>query len=53
MSHRVRVHGQEQPGDEDLINAAAVQTINHAGNVYVVARNKVPHGSQMAAVMRY
>lgn len=53
MAHCVRTHGQERPGDEDLINAAAVQTLNHAGNVFVIPRNKTPHGSQMAAVMRY
>jgi len=52
-THRVRTHAEERPGDEDLINAAAVQTINHAGNVFVLPRNKIPHGSQIAAVMRY
>lgn len=53
MTHRVRAHRQERPGDEDLVNAAAVQTLGHAGNVFVISRNKVPHGSQMAAVLRY
>jgi hypothetical protein len=52
-THRVRKHSDEQPGDEDLINAAAVQTVNHAGNVFVLPRNKIPHGSQIAALMRY
>lgn len=53
MTHRVRTHREERPGEEDLVNAAGVQTLRHAGNVFVVPRNKVPHGSQMAAVMRY
>ena len=53
MTHKVRTHGQERPGDEDLINAAVMQTLAHAGDVFIVARNKVPHGSQMAAVTRY
>ncbi len=53
MTHKVRAHGEEQPGDEDLVNAAAVETVKHGGDVFVVARNKVPHGGQMAAVMRY
>lgn len=52
-THRVRAHRQEEPGDEDLINAAAVETLRHAGNVFVVPAGKVPHGSPMAAVMRY
>jgi len=53
MTHRVRAHREEHPGDEDLINAAGVETLRHAGNVYVVPGKKIPHGSQMAAVMRY
>lgn len=50
---RVRMHREEQPGGEDIINAAAVQTLRHGGNVFVIPRNRIPHGSQMAAVMRY
>ena len=57
MTHQVRSHRQEQAGehtdDEDLINAAAVETLRHNGNVYVIPANRVPHGSQLAAVMRY
>lgn len=53
MTHRVRASRQEQPGDEDLINAAAVETLRHSGNVFVIPASRVPHGSQMAAVMRY
>ena len=53
MTHKVRTHGQERPGDEDLINAAAIETLAHAGDVFIIPRSKVPHGSQMAAVMRY
>ena len=52
-THQVRAHREEQPGDEDLINAAAVETLRHAGNVFVLPAKKIPHGSQMAAVMRY
>ena len=52
-THQVRAHRQERAGDEDLINAAAVETLRHGGNVYVIPANRIPHGSQMAAVMRY
>jgi hypothetical protein len=50
-----RVHGHKQPlaGDEDLLNAAAVQTILHSGQVFVVPPNKVPHGAPAIAVFRY
>lgn len=53
MTHKVRTHRQEQPGDEDLINAAAVETLRCGGNVFVLPAKRIPHGSQMAAVMRY
>jgi hypothetical protein len=53
LTHRVRVHRDEQPGDEDIVNAAAVETLRHGGDVLAIPRNKIPHGSQMAAVMRY
>jgi hypothetical protein len=53
VTHAVHTHGEEQPGDEDLINAAAVETLRHAGDVFDVPPAKVPHGSPMAAVMRY
>lgn len=52
-THKVTAHREEQPGDEDLINAAAVETLRHAGNVFVLPTKQIPHGSQMAAVMRY
>jgi hypothetical protein len=45
-----RVSGQ---GDEDLLNEAAIQTILHAGSVFVVAPSQVPHGAQAVAVFRY
>lgn len=48
-----RGHKQPLPGDEDLLNAAAVQTILHAGQVFVVPPNKVPHGAPAIALFRY
>ncbi len=39
--------------DEDLVNAAAVQTILHAGRVMVVPQSKMPDGTALAAVFRY
>jgi hypothetical protein len=49
----VNGHKQPLPGDEDLLNAAAVQTILHAGQVFVVPPNKVPHGAPAIALFRY
>ncbi|MBV9082813.1 MAG: hypothetical protein JOZ62_09070 [Acidobacteriaceae bacterium] len=39
--------------DEDLVNDAAVQTIIHAGKIYVVPHNKMPNGAAVAAVFRF
>ena len=49
----VKGHKQPLPGDEDLLNAAAVQTILHAGQVFVVPASKVPHGAPAIALFRY
>ncbi|MGI8742217.1 MAG: hypothetical protein ACR2NN_06530 [Bryobacteraceae bacterium] len=49
----VRGHKQPLPGDEDLLNAAAAQTILHAGHVFVVPASKVPHGAPAIALFRY
>ena len=42
-----------KPWDEDLLNAAALQTIAHGGTVYLVPQNKIPENRPMAAIMRY
>ena len=52
-THRVRQHKRPVNGDEDLVNAAAVQTVLHAGDVYVLDDEQIPGGRPMAAVMRY
>lgn len=52
-THSVRGHKQPLPGDEDLLNAAAVQTILHSGQVFVVPPSKVPHGAPAIALFRY
>lgn len=39
--------------DEDLVNDAVVQTILHAGQVYVAPNNKMPNGAPLAAIYRF
>jgi hypothetical protein len=50
---RARAHQAERPGDEDLINAAAVQTIVHSGRVHVMPQALVPGNRPMACIARY
>jgi hypothetical protein len=46
--------GEDGSADaEDLVNAAAVETILHAGQVFVVPDAKMPNGTPLAAVFRF
>jgi hypothetical protein len=50
---RVIVHPSFQPGDEDLLDRAAVQTLLAAGTVIAVPPGQVPAPGPTAAVLRY
>lgn len=52
-SHKIHVHLTRQPGDQDLLDVAAVQTFLGGGTVYVVPRDALPGGEHVAAVFRY
>ncbi len=52
-THTVKARETGTSEDEDLINDAAVQTILHAGQVYVVQNGRMPNGAPMAAVFRF
>ena len=49
------VKGRQTGGseDEDLVNDAAVQTVLHVGQVFVVANGKMPNGAPLAAIFRF
>jgi hypothetical protein len=47
---RVEEHEQPRPGDEDLLNLAAVSTLAHGRTVYAVEPEHVPDGGLIAAV---
>lgn len=49
----VQVHSEAEVGDEDLLNAAAIQTLLKGGSVYAVPPEKVPGESELAAIFRY
>jgi len=49
----VEVDAERRPGDEPLLEIAAVQTVLHDGTVYAVDRSEVPTGSEAAAIFRY
>lgn len=53
QTHDVAVHPARRPGDEDLLDHAAVQTLLTSGTVYVVAPEDVPEPGPVAALLRY
>jgi hypothetical protein len=48
-----QVHEERKPGDDDLLDLAAVHTFLNRGSVYAVERDRVPSGGQVAAILRY
>ncbi len=53
-ANSVTLHSEREPGDEDLLDLAALETLAHAGNVYAVKSGQVPgNGGPIAAVFRY
>lgn len=53
QSNTVQLHEQEQPGDEDLLDFAAIHTILNGGTVFAVQSDRVPAQSLVAAIFRY
>ena len=53
MANEIQVHSEAQPGDEDLLDAAAIQTLINGGIVYAVKPEKMPDEAAIAAVFRY
>jgi hypothetical protein len=49
----LRRHDESAPGDQDLLDAAAAQTLRHGGTVYTVEPEQVPSQTAVAAVLRY
>lgn len=52
----VELHGDYAPGDQDMLDLAAVETLAHAGDVYAVKPDKIPGsggGGPVAALFRY
>jgi len=49
----VTVHQEHEPGDEDLLDLVAIQSILNGGTVYAVEQGKVPDQALLAVVFRY
>jgi hypothetical protein len=49
----VHLHKEAEPGDEDLLDFAAIHTFLNGGTVYAVEPEKVPDEAPLAALFRY
>lgn len=49
---RVQLHPAAEPGDEELLDAAAALTLVRGGTAYSMAHGEVPGGGMLAAVFR-
>jgi hypothetical protein len=52
LSDRLELHGNPLPGDDDLLDAAAFFTLRGGGEVYPLARQRMPGGDAAAALLR-
>ncbi len=51
--NKVLTQQERQPGDEDLVDFAAVHTLVNGGTVYMVEPERLPEGTTLAAILRY
>ena len=51
--NRVELHDTSQPGDEDLLDFTAIQTLLKGGTVFAVSPENVPDQALVAAVLRH
>jgi hypothetical protein len=49
----IDLHQEAKPGDEDLLNLAAIETVLHGGMVYAVPPDVMPTDGAVSAVYRY
>jgi hypothetical protein len=52
-THAVDLHQEAEPGDEDLLDFAAIHTLLHGGIVFAVEPQEVPDEASIAALFRY
>lgn len=50
-TEKIEVHPQQKDGEEDLVDLAAIHTLMHGGEVYMLGRDKP--SSSLAAIFRY
>jgi hypothetical protein len=52
-NNQLELHGTKQDNDDCMIDKAITQTILHGGQVHLLPKDKMPKGSDIAALFRY
>ncbi len=52
-TNNMYLHDESLPGDDELFDLAAVQTLSKGGTVYSVPRDQIPNQQALAAMFRY
>lgn len=52
-TNTLTLHEEEHPGDEDLLDLAAVQTLLGGGTVHTLPSDQMPSNELVAAILRY
>lgn len=53
QTHKVELGEEQTPGNKDLLDDAAVQTLSKGGTVYALPAAEIPGGGDLAAILRY
>ena len=53
VANRIEIHDERQPGDEDLLDLAAVHTFLQGGTVHALRPENMPGENGLAATFRY
>jgi hypothetical protein len=53
QSQQLDIHDEKQPGDDCLVNEAAMQVLLNGGYVHILTKEQMPEGAVMAALFRY
>jgi hypothetical protein len=52
-TNTVTVHSQTEPGDDDLMDYTAYQTLKHSGSIYIMKPEEVPGNALISAILRF
>jgi hypothetical protein len=53
QNNKLNMHAEREEGDDCLVEKAAIQTILHGGEVFILEKEKMPKGATIAALLRY